>query len=318
MDRFSERRPTILVYSRRIAQDIRAWLLDHDVPGTVLAASSPEEARPLMGDVEILFGAGFSTAVVASAPRLQWIQSMNAGIEELAADWIPNSVTVTRVVGQFGNSIAEYVFAELLARVREIERTRTAQRERRWEHFVSDTLEGKTLGVAGLGSIGREIVRKGRAFDMRVHGLSRTGESAGTVDRHFGPDEWPKFAAGIDVLVLTLPRTAETEGIVGRAVLETMRSDAVLINVGRGALVNEAALIEAVRERRIGGAILDVFQEEPLPESSALWSTPHVIVTPHISGPSTVEGVSQYFLANLERFRRGEPLIGVVDRTSGY
>ena len=156
----------------------------------MLAASTPEEARPSIAEVDILFGASFPLELIADAPRLRWIQSMNAGVEELvAAGEIPPSVTITRVIEQFGKPIAEYVFAEYLAHVRELERTRTGQRERRWDHFVAGTLEGRTLGVAGLGSIGREIVRKGRAFDMRVFGSSRTGVAAGIVDRHFGPDE---------------------------------------------------------------------------------------------------------------------------------
>jgi glyoxylate/hydroxypyruvate reductase A len=244
---------------------------------------------------------------------------MNAGVEELVtAEFIPPAVTLTRVVDQFGKSISEYVFAECLAHVRSLDRTRAAQREHRWEHFVAGTLEGKTLGVAGLGSIGREIVRKARTFDLRVHGLSRTGTAAGIVDRHFGPDEWPEFAASVDVLVLTLPRTPETECAVGRSVLAAMRSDALLINVGRGALVDEAVLIEFAGEGRIGGAILDVFQEEPLPVDHPLWSTPNVVVTPHISGPSTVDGVGTFFLANLERYLAGDSLLGTVDRAKGY
>lgn len=319
MDRSSMGRPVILAYSRRIASDLRAWLLAHGAPGTILVASSPEEARQLIGDVDILFGASFPLELIPSASRLCWIQSMNAGVEELvAAEAIPPTVTVTRVIDQFGKPIAEYVFAEYLAHVRALDRTRSGQRERRWDHFIAGTLEGKTLGVAGLGSIGREIVRKGRAFDMTVVGSSRTGASAGIVDRHFGPDEWLEFAAAVDVLVLTLPRTAETEGVVGRLVLAAMRPNSLLINVGRGALLDEDAVVEFVRAGRIGGAILDVFQEEPLPADSPLWSTPNIVVTPHISGPSTVDGVSQFFLANLQRYLAGESLLGVVDRARGY
>jgi phosphoglycerate dehydrogenase-like enzyme len=319
MDGSSTDRPVILAYSRRIASELRQWLLAHESPGTVLAASTPEEALSSIGDVDILFGASFPLELIAAAPRLRWIQSMNAGVEELvAAKEIPSSVTVTRVIGQFGKPIAEYVFAELLAHVRDLERTRTGQREHHWDHFVAGTLEGKTLGVAGLGSIGREIVRKARAFDLQVYGSSRTGAAAGIVDRHFGPDEWLEFASAVDVLVLTLPRTTDTEGVVGRSVLAAMRPNAVLINVGRGALVDEDALIEFVHAGRIGGAILDVFQQEPLPADNPLWSTPNMIVTPHISGPSTVDGVSQFFLANLQRYLSGEPLIGVVDRARGY
>ncbi len=319
LDRSGTGTPVILAYSRRMAPQLRAWLLEHGAPGTVLSASTPEEAAALIGEVEILFGASFPLEVVASSTRLRWIQSMNAGVEELlTAEAIPPAVTLTRVVDQFGKPIAEYVFAECLAQVRSLDRTRIAQREHHWDHFVAGTLEGKTLGVAGLGSIGQEIVRKGRAFDLRIHGLSRTGAAAHIVDRHFSPEEWEEFAAGVDVLVLTLPRTAETEGVVGRAVLEAMRPDSLLVNVGRGALVDEPALIESVRAGRIGKAILDVFAQEPLPADNPLWSEPNIVVTPHISGPSTVEGVGQFFLTNLKRYLAGESLLGVVDRTRGY
>ncbi|HEY8686447.1 MAG TPA: D-2-hydroxyacid dehydrogenase [Chloroflexota bacterium] len=319
MDRSSMSRPVILAYSRRIAFDLQAWLLAHDAPATVLAASTPEEARPLTGDVDILFGASFPIELFASAPHLHWIQSMNAGVEELvAAESIPPTVTVTRVIDQFGKPIAEYVFAECLAHVRDLDRTRTGQRERHWDHFIAGTLEGKTLGVAGLGSIGREIVRKGRAFDMTVFGSSRTGVAAGIVDRHFGPEDWLEFVADVDVLVLTLPRTTQTEGVISRSVLAAMRPDSMVINVGRGALIDEGALIDFVRSGRIGGAILDVFQQEPLPTDNPFWSTPNVTVTPHISGPSTVDGVCRFFLANLHRYLTGDPLLGVVDRARGY
>ena len=307
------------MYSRRIASEIRDWLTNHGCTGTVLAASSPEEAVETLPEAEILFGARFPTELFKDAPRLKWIQSINAGVEELVGDpAIPREVTITRIVGQFSGYIAEYVFAELLARARQIDRLRAAQRERHWEHFTAETLAGKTLGVAGLGSIGQEIVRKGRAFDMRVHGLSRTGAAAGIVDRHFASGEWFEFVSDLDVLVLTLPRTADTEGSVNERVLNAMRPDSVLVNVGRGALVDEDALVNALQRGRPAAAVLDVFREEPLPVESPLWSLPNVVVTPHVSGPSTVENVSTFFLENLNRYVRGEPLVGVVDREAGY
>lgn len=265
-----------------------------------------------------MFGASFPFELLSRARRLRWIQSINAGVDDLLAADLPESVLTTRITGQFGGQIAEYVFAELLARIRQLDQLRAAQRDRRWAHFVADTLNGKTLGVAGLGSIGREIVRKARAFDMRVHGLSRTGSSAHLVDRHYGPDGWEQFVAGLDALVLALPRTQGTEGVVGRPVLGAMRPHAVLVNIGRGSLVDEAALVDALREGRIGGAVLDVFQHEPLPAASPFWTLPGVVVTPHVAGPSTVEGVGRFFLDNLDRYLSGRPLAGVVDRTAGY
>lgn len=310
--------PTILVYSR--APDAFArWLTEHECPGTVLTASSPAEATTVLDRVEVMLSSRFPTELLVKAPALRWIQSMGAGVEDLiAAGSLDPAVMVTRIVGQFGPYIAEYVFAELLARVRHLDALRTAQAERHWHHFVAGTLRGQTMGVAGLGSIGAEVVRKAHAFDMRVHGLSRTSAQAGIVDRHFLPSSWPDFVADLDVLVLTLPRTPETEGVVNGEVLAAMRPHAVIVNVGRGALLDEQALVDALRAGRLGGAILDVFQEEPLPAGSPLWELPGVTVTPHVSGPSTVEGVGEFFLENLDRYRRKQPLTGLVDRRAGY
>jgi glyoxylate/hydroxypyruvate reductase A len=282
-------------------------------------AADPAQARPLLADAEILLSWRLPPELYAEAPRLRWLQGLGAGVEDLvAAPALRPEVVVTRIVDQFGVSMAEYVFAELLARVRRLDETRARQAERRWQPFTAGTLAGRTLGVAGLGSIGAEIVRKGRAFDMRVHGLSRTATSAALVDRHFGPDDWTGFVRDLDVLVLTLPLTPATRGVVGPAVLRAMRPESVLVNVGRGALVPEAALVAALRAGRPGGAILDVFETEPLPAESPLWDMPAVTVTPHVSGPSRADDVVRFFLDNLDRFRRGAPLVGLVERGRGY
>lgn len=310
--------PHILIYSRD-PEPFRQWLEDHGCPGRCDAASSLEEAEAVIGDVDVILGGRIPDGLLARAHALRWFQSMNAGIENLvAAEGLRPEVLLTRVVDQFGGPISEYVFAELLARVREIERLREMQARREWRHFVTDTLAGKVLGVAGLGSIGKEIVRKGKAFDMTVYGLSRTGAGASSVDRHFDGDSWIDFVRDLDVLVLTLPLTPETEGVVDAQVLAAMPEKAILVNVGRGALIDEAALIRAVQEGRIAGAILDVFTQEPLPADNPLWDLPGVTVTPHISGPSTVEGVGRLFLENLKRFMNGETLVGIVDRGRGY
>jgi glyoxylate/hydroxypyruvate reductase A len=284
-----------------------------------VAASTPEEAQPVVGETEIILTGRIPADLVGQAHHLKWLQSMNAGIENmLGLDSLPPDVILTRVVDRFGGPMAEYVFAELLARARQLDRLREMQRERVWEHFISDTLMEKTLGVAGLGSIGAEMVRKARAFDMTVYGLSRTKERAGSVDRHFTSDAWLDFVRDLDVLVLILPLTAETDGVVDRRVLEAMKSSALLVNVGRGKLVVEEDLIAALREGTIGGAILDVFAQEPLPPDSPFWTLPGVTVTPHVSGPSTLEGVGSLFIQNLERYLIGEDLMGVVDRARGY
>lgn len=311
-------RPAILVYSRQ-PEAFAEWLRAHDCPGDVRVASSAQEALRVLDRTEVLLAWGFPRHLLTAAPRLRWVQSMGAGVDDLAqAPELPADVVLTRIVDQFGGYIAEYVFAELLARERRLGHARRLQAQRRWEHFTVGTLAGKTMGVAGLGSIGVEVVQRARAFRMRVHGLSRSGSRSPLVDRHFTPNEWPEFVRGLDVLVLTLPLTPETERAVNERVLAAMKPFAILVNVGRGRLVDEGALVAALRAGRIGGAVLDVFEREPLDGESPLWGMPNVVVTPHVSGPSTVAGVGQFFLENLQRYLRGEALIGTVDRARGY
>ena len=310
--------PSILIYSRD-PESWKSWLLDHASLGNIYTASTPEEARCLMPSAEIVLCGRVLGDLFAGAPRLRWVQSVNAGIEDLvgASSLVPH-VLVTRVVDQFGGPIAEYVFAELLARARKVEELRELQMRQEWRQIPVGTLAGGTIGIAGTGSIGAEIARKARAFDMKVYGMSRTKAAVPQVDRHFGPDEWLDFVHDLRVLVLALPLTRETASAVNVRVLRAMRQDSILVNIGRGALIVETDLIRALREGRIGGAVLDVFEHEPLPADNPLWSLPNVSVTPHIAGPTRIDSVGRLFLENLRRYTRGEPLLGVVDRARGY
>lgn len=310
--------PVILIYTRAPAP-WRDWLLEHACPGTLLTASTPDEALRQVAEVEVILGWGIPAEVVQAAPRLTWVQNMGAGVERLIpAMRTRPEVRLTRIIGQFGVPMSEYVFAELLAHVRRVDVLRRLQERHEWEHIPVGTLNGTTIGIAGLGDIGTEMVRKARAFDMHVYGLSRSGAHATLVDRHFGPDEWCPFVRDLHFLVLVLPLTPETEGVVDARVLHAMRPDAVLVNVGRGRSVVEEDLISALREGRIGGAVLDVFAQEPLPTDSPFWDLPHTVVTPHVSGPSQVADVGRFFLENLRRWERGEPLLARVDLGRGY
>jgi len=310
-------RPTVLIYARGAA-DYQAILERFGTPARLLAASDPASAERLAPEADILFSWRFPRELYAKAPRLRWVQCMGAGVEDIVAAELPRGVLVTRIVDQFGGMIAEYVFAELLARARRSDVLGAQQRERRWQHLVAGTLAGSCMGVAGLGSVGKEIVRKARAFDMRVYGMSRPDGALDLVDRAFEAGAWTDFVRDLDVLVLTLPLTAETEGSVGREVFRAMRPTATVVNVGRGKVVREAELIAALEAGEIGGAVLDVFEREPLPQESPLWSMPGVTVTPHVAGPSLDEDVARFFHENLERYLAARPLVGVVDRRQGY
>jgi glyoxylate/hydroxypyruvate reductase A len=313
-------KPIILVYHPREAEAyadcIRRHGFDH-----VHAASTKEEAEKYLFNTEVILGWRFPTELLSQtiASRVRWFQSTGAGVDDLVSDrTIPDHITLTRIVDQFGTYISEYVFTYLLYIAKDVPRMIRAQQQKRWDPFISETLNGKTIGVAGIGSIGAEIVRKARAFDMKVHGLSLSGKNAGLVDRHFTQKEWKNFVKELDYLVLTLPLTGQTRHVITRDLLLSMKPDACLANVGRGALINEEDLLAVMQSGHLRAAILDVFETEPLPRDHDFFSMPNVYVTSHLSGPSTVEGVCKFFIENLKRYIEGQPLNGIVDRIRGY
>lgn len=310
--------PEVLVYHPRSTTSWANWLRENGCPGRIREASNAQEARVLAPEAEVLFAWRFPKEIFPEARRLQWIQAMGAGVDDLLSSPVPEHVQITRVLDHFGGPMAEYVFSELLFRIREIDRVRLAQAETRWDHFAPGSLKGLVMGVAGLGSIGLEVVRKAKAFDMETYGLSRTTKSAPCVDRHFLSSQWPGFVKNLDVLVLVMALTAKTRHSVDREVLRAMKPTALLVNIGRGSLVDELALVEALQDRVIGGAILDVFEKEPLPKESPLWTLEGVTVSSHISGPSLLSETGGYFIDNMKRFIAGLPLAGRVDRAAGY
>lgn len=310
----------ILVYQTRAADRYAAFLAHHGCT-QVFAAATPEEAQRILREqpIEVVYGYGFPLAAIAQSPTVRWVQLMSAGVDAvLRQGRLPDHITLTRMVGVFSRQMAEYVFAYLLHLEKDIERLRGQQQDRLWKPFRAGVLFGKTIGVAGLGSIGQDIVRKARVFDMTVYGISRSGAQAQTVDRHFHTTAWLEFVQDLDYLVLALPLTASTRHAVDASVLAAMKPSAVLVNVGRGASVDESALVPALTEGKLRGAVLDVFEQEPLPQDSPLWTLNNAYLTPHMSGPTTVENAGSYFLENLRRYERGEDLPGVVDWNAGY
>lgn len=311
--------PKILIYHNDAAQ--YAAILRAQGYTSVKEARTSEEALVHLPRTTIILGWNFPSYLLTKpeAGSVQWVQSTGAGMDNLALDRnIPESIELTRIVDQFGIMISEYVFAYLLAQCKAIPRLLAAQANREWDKFSPDSLAGKVIGVAGLGSIGSEIVRKARAFDMRVYGLSRSGKHANLVDRHFAAADWQAFVSELDYLVVTLPLTPDTRQVINRDILLSMKPHACLVNLGRGQLIVEQDLIEVLNERASFTAVLDVFDKEPLDKNSPLWSFPNVMVTPHLSGPSRAEDVGRFFIDNIRRLEQGAPLIGVVDRDRGY
>ncbi len=259
--------------------------------------------------------------LAARAPRLRWIHSLTAGVEHwLASPDLPREAVLTCSRGVHRLSMPEHILAALFLLQKKLVPIVLDQRERRWTRHVNDTLAGKTLGILGLGTIGAELARKAKALEMRVIGTRRSGGAVDHVDRVYGADGMAVVLAESDFVLLLLPSTAETRGIVSAKTLALMKPSAYVLNFARGDLIVDRDLIDAVAGRRIAGAVLDVFTREPLPADSPLWTTEGIVIFPHVGGlhPQRDELVAELWVENLGRFSRGEPLLHTVDRARGY
>ena len=284
----------------------------------VHVASTPEEAAGPGALAEIFYCWGLPRPLLAGARRLRWVQCMGAGVERLLVPELSPHVRVTRVAGIFGPWMAEYTIAWCLWVTQRIDGFRASQRERRWAPVDPIPLRGQTLCVVGLGDIGRSIAKAARALGMQVIGVTRSGRGPRDARRVYRTQALRAALARADFVVLTLPLSDETRGLVGPAELAAMRPTAWLLNLARGPIVDETALLGALRARRIGGAVLDVFDTEPLPADHPLWGFDNVVVTPHISGPSTPREIGPIFNDNLRRYAARRPLRHLVDRARGY
>jgi phosphoglycerate dehydrogenase-like enzyme len=277
------------------------------------------ESRAFAREAEILFAWKFPPALLAQMERLRWIQSTGAGVDHImAARPVPADVTVTRMVDVFSAAMAEYVLGYLFAATLRVPLILERQRERRWQPFAAPLLRGKTVVVVGLGSIGREVCRTLRAAGLHVIGVSRGGQAVAETDEVLPVSRLDEALPRADFLALAAPLTDETRGLIDARRLALLPRHAWIVNIGRGALVRESELIAALRNGALGGAVLDVFETEPLPPESPLWEMENVVVTPHISGPDDLAVNVQRLLANYRRFRAGRPLEGVVDVERGY
>lgn len=287
-------------------------------PLTLRVCATPPDAEPLIGEAEILYGWNVPGHLLACARRLRWFQNMGAGVERVLVPELPPRVTVTRTPGIFGSWMAEYTLGWCLWVTQRMEMFRGQQRARQWMPVDPSRLSGRTLCVVGLGDIGRSVARAARAFGMAVEGVSRSGRGVPEAGPVYRTGARRQALARADFVVLTVPLTAGTRGLIGRRELEAMKPTAWLINIARGPVVDEAALLEALRAQRIAGAVLDVFDTEPLPAEHPLWGLDNVVITPHISGPSTPAEIAPIFNDNLRRYLAGRRLRHLVNRRRGY
>lgn len=272
---------------------------------------------------DVIVGWNVPREAVAQARRLRWIHSTAAGVDQLLhPEVVQRDIIVTDSSGIHAEPITEHVLAVMLAFARRLPVATRNQMTHRWDRasVIGEELWGQTVGILGLGSIGREVAARCQAFGMRVIGTKRTPAAVPHADQVLPPDGLDDVLRVSDYLVIILPLTEQTRGLIGARELGLMKPTAYLINVARGAIVQEAALIEALRAGRLRGAGLDVFEREPLPQDSPLWEMERVILTPHVSGagPDYYDRALPLFCENLRRFLIGAPLLNVVDKRQGY
>jgi glyoxylate/hydroxypyruvate reductase A len=313
----------VLVYSK-YDWDLKRFdrILGEALPGvTVNYAGSPEQAQPYLADAQILYGWGFSSALLRAMPKLRWVQKMGAGVDDVVGDWpFGGDVILTRTDGRLiAARMVEYVVGAILDKTLRMDHARGLKAKRCWTYYEVGSIRQLTIGVAGLGEIGGEIARTLRSLGATVVGWRRSAvESDAVAELFVGDAALGDFAARCNVLVLVLPLTDKTKGIVGIDILQRLRPGAHVINVGRGGVLNEQALLDAIAAKRVDHATLDVFAVEPLPDAHPFWRNEQVTVTPHICGPLVPEDVAQHFIANFTAFSSGQPLRNVIDLRRQY
>jgi phosphoglycerate dehydrogenase-like enzyme len=291
-------------------------------------------------DAEIIFAIS-AIPTPEQAPQLRWLQTHWAGVEHLREEAIWKSdVIITTTSGIHAPNIGQYVMAQILTWANRVPRWFHHQKngdwpDDRWTKFLPDELRGRTLGILGYGSIGREVARLAKGFGMTVLATKRdarriddggytlpgTGDPDGSmVDRIYPGEATGMMVSECDYVVITLPETPGTRHLVDESIFRKMKPESFLVNVGRGSVVKEDDLIQALKRGWIAGAGLDVFESEPLPPESPLWSMPNVVLTPHISGftPHYDARAAGVFEENLRRYVANEPLLNVIDRATGY
>ena len=253
-----------------------------------------------------------------NAKKLRWLQSTFAGVEPLVGKGCRTDYQLTGVKNIFGPLISEYVFAAVLAHSRHSAYYRRCQREKMWQPVPYQALSKQTIAIVGMGSIGGHLAQTAQHFGMSVLGVNRTGKPVAGLDKVIALAALSDQLSAADIVVLTLPSTPATRQLVDKNFLAKLKKTALLINVGRGALVNESDLLAALVAGDLAAAVLDVFSSEPLPPSSPLWQAPNLTVTPHIAAVTFADDIAGIFAKNLQRYADGQALDYVIDFDQGY
>lgn len=289
----------------------------------ILQARSEEEALEMMPEADVLLGS-FSPALYRRSERLRWVQSWGAGVNGmLFKEFVESEIVLTSAKGTVGVHLAEHAMALLLSITRSIA---TAIRESKWDgrmpqrHAMWELID-RTMGIVGLGGTGRELAVRAAGFGMRVIAVDPDGvDVPDCVESCWGMDAFHTLLSESDVVSICAPLTPQSENLFDEAAFDAMRDHAILVNVTRGGIVEEDALLNALRNGSIGGAGLDVTPQEPLSDDHPLWSMPNVVVTPHTAGgsPNRDDRLVDLICENLRRLDAGEPLLSQIDKRKGY
>jgi phosphoglycerate dehydrogenase-like enzyme len=305
-----------------------AMLYELPQPVEVIAADSAQAFKAVAADANVIFNWSGSLLlfreVFLMCRNLRWVHSRSAGLDRvLFPELIASSVTLTNGKGVFSASLGEFALAAILYFAKDFRRMIRSQIAGAWDPFDVEMVSGRTVGILGYGDIGRAVAARVRPMGMRVlavkrHALMR--EPDAFADEVYGPERRIDMLARSDYVVVAAPLNDETRGLVGEREFAAMKDSAVVINLGRGPVIDETAMVKALSQRWIKGAALDVFDEEPLPKGHALYQLENVLLSPHCADHTAewLDDAMRFFVAQLERFHRGEALLNVVDKKRGY
>jgi phosphoglycerate dehydrogenase-like enzyme len=303
------------------AEALRAGVARQLPDRAVVCWSTPDAFVAGVDEVRYLLALSPPRGYWARAEKLRLLQVFGAGVDGVlpAPDLAPE-VVVANQRGMSAEPMAEFGLSLILALMKQLPGFVAAQRERAWRRALPRRIAGSTLAILGMGAIGGALAERAAGLGMRVVATQRRPKPHPAAARIEPPEETDALLAEADVVVLLLPLTEATRGWFSAERIACMKPDAYLVNLARGGIVDEAALAEALRERRLGGAAFDVFAHEPLPAESPLWETPGLWITPHMAGgfPEILDETARRFAENIERLERGEPALNLVDREQGY
>lgn len=319
---------TILVLANPADPTLK-WLDELPPETNVAVGLAPPAFERAAVDADVIFNCSGNRdllrATFTMTPRLKWIHSRWAGLDTLMfPELVESPVPFTNSKGVYSASLGEFAVLAILYFAKDVRRLIRNQMAGKWEQFDSHEIGGKTVGIVGYGDIGRAAATRARAMGMRVLALKRHGAPVynvdPVVDRVYYPEQRSEMIALCDYIVVAAPLTEETRGIIGEAEFAAMKPDAVIINVGRGPVIDEPAMLRALQEGRIKGAGLDVFTQEPLPEGHPFYKMENVLLSPHCADHTVdwLDQAMQLFLENFRRYSKGEPLRNVVDKRLGY